>query len=135
MSDQATAGKGLDLAVVGNSRVGALIDTNASVVWMCVPRFDGDPVFCALLDGNSREGRFDIELEQRTSIKQHYLANTAILRTEMEDANGGRKKTKGQSSQVAAGRGRPHLTIAASFVRVSERKLRNREAFAAHRSD
>ena len=40
----------LELAVIGNSRVGALIDTRASIVWMCVPRFDGDPVFCALLD-------------------------------------------------------------------------------------
>ena len=86
----ATTSRGLDLAVIGNSRIGALIDTNASVVWMCVPRFDGDPVFCSLLDNDSREGRFDVELEQRTSIRQHYLPNTAILRTEMEDAQGGR---------------------------------------------
>jgi GH15 family glucan-1,4-alpha-glucosidase len=82
--------KGLDLAVIGNSRIGALIDTNASVVWMCVPRFDGDPVFCALLDRNSPHGRFDIELERCAGIRQHYLKNTAILRTEMEDAEGGR---------------------------------------------
>ncbi|WP_028311914.1 glycoside hydrolase family 15 protein [Derxia gummosa] len=43
----------LELAVIGNSRIGALIDTRGDVVWMCVPRFDGDPVFCALLDGQS----------------------------------------------------------------------------------
>ena len=61
-SDRATGG--LELAVVGNSRIGALIDTSASIVWMCVPRFDGDPVFCSLLDNDSRDGRFDIELEQ-----------------------------------------------------------------------
>jgi GH15 family glucan-1,4-alpha-glucosidase len=90
MSPTARSTKGLDLAVVGNSRIGALIDTNASVVWMCVPRFDGDPVFCSLLDSDSPDGRFDIELEGRTSIRQHYLKNTAILRSEMEDANGGR---------------------------------------------
>src|SRR5512139_2792185 len=90
MSPVDQAGKGLDLAVVGNSRIGALIDTSASVVWMCVPRFDGDPVFCSLLDGASHDGRFDVELEQRTAIRQHYLKNTAILRTEMEDARGGR---------------------------------------------
>jgi len=41
----------LELAVIGNSRIGALIDAAGDVVWMCVPRFDGDPVFCALLDG------------------------------------------------------------------------------------
>ena len=90
MSSTVRSSKGLDLAVVGNSRIGALIDTNASVVWMCVPRFDGDPVFCSLLNGDSPEGRFDIELERRTSIRQHYLKNTAILRSEMEDADGGR---------------------------------------------
>ena len=56
MSAMNPAAKGLDLAVVGNSRIGALIDTDASVVWMCVPRFDGDPVFCFLLDGPAATG-------------------------------------------------------------------------------
>ena len=49
MSPTVRSTKGLDLAAVGNSRIGALIDTNATVVWMCVPRFDGDPVYCSLL--------------------------------------------------------------------------------------
>jgi GH15 family glucan-1,4-alpha-glucosidase len=80
----------LDLAVVGNSRVGALIDSEASVVWMCVPRFDGDPVFCALLDDGSDGGRFDIVLQDCVSISQAYERNTAILRTEMTDSAGGR---------------------------------------------
>jgi hypothetical protein len=30
----------LELAVIGSSRIGALIDSSANVVWMCVPRFD-----------------------------------------------------------------------------------------------
>ena len=49
MSPTNRSTKGLDLAVVGNSRIGALIDTDASVVWMCIPRFDGNPVYCSLL--------------------------------------------------------------------------------------
>ena len=80
----------LDLAVIGNSRIGALIDANASVVWMCVPRFDGDPVFCSLLDDDSTGGRFDIELQGCISITQSYERNTAVLRTEMADRDGGR---------------------------------------------
>jgi hypothetical protein len=80
----------LELAVIGNSRVGALIDTRASIVWMCVPRFDGDPVFCALLDDDREKGRFDIELQDCASITQAYVRNTAILRTEMVDVNGAR---------------------------------------------
>ncbi len=80
----------LELAVIGNSRVAALIDTRASIVWMCVPRFDGDPVFCALLDDDREKGRFDIELQDCASIVQAYERNTAILRTEMVDVNGAR---------------------------------------------
>lgn len=80
----------LELAVIGNSRIGALIDTRASIVWMCVPRFDGDPVFCALLDNDRSQGRFDIEMQQCRSITQAYERNTAILRTEMTDEYGAR---------------------------------------------
>jgi len=78
----------LELAVIGNSRIGALIDTQASIVWMCVPRFDGDPVFCALLDDDRPQGRFDIEQQDCQAITQAYERNTAILRTEMTDAHG-----------------------------------------------
>lgn len=37
----------LDLAMVGNCQYSALIDRQGCVVWMCLPRFDGDPVFCS----------------------------------------------------------------------------------------
>jgi GH15 family glucan-1,4-alpha-glucosidase len=80
----------LDLAVIGNSRIGALVNTQASIVWMCVPRLDGDPVFCALVDNDSGAGRFDIEQHDCISIVQTYERNTAILRTEMSDAHGSR---------------------------------------------
>ena len=39
----------LDLALIGNCTVGALVDARAKIVWGCFPRFDGDPVFCSLL--------------------------------------------------------------------------------------
>ena len=44
----------LDLGVIGNCEVAALIDSDATVVWGCLPRVDGDPVFCALLDSRPR---------------------------------------------------------------------------------
>src|ERR1700675_470434 len=55
----------LDLALVGNGAIGALIDARGTVVWCCLPRFDGDPVFGSLLAGDSqseRAGLFAIEL-------------------------------------------------------------------------
>ena len=39
----------LDLGLVGNCSIGALIDAKAEVTWACFPRFDGDAVFCSLL--------------------------------------------------------------------------------------
>ncbi|KAB7767465.1 glycoside hydrolase family 15 protein [Xanthomonas sp. LMG 12461] len=80
----------LDLGVIGNGSFGALIDKRASVVWSCLPAFDGDPAFCALLSPCAHPGGdFSIELEDFVDSDQHYLANTAILRTVLRDAHGG----------------------------------------------
>ena len=73
----------LDLAVIGNSNVAALIDRGGRIVWTSWPRIDGDPVFCSLLDGpNPESGYFSIGLdEERTATEQSYDRNTAIVRT------------------------------------------------------
>lgn len=80
----------LDLGVIGNGSFGALIDARGRVVWSCLPAFDGDPAFCALLSPCRQEGGdFAIELEDFASAEQHYLDNTAILRTVLRDEHGG----------------------------------------------
>ena len=80
----------LDLGVVGNGSFGALVDKHARVVWSCLPTFDGDPTFCALLGPNQQTGGdFAIELEDFASSEQEYLTNTAILRTVLRDTQGG----------------------------------------------
>ncbi len=80
----------LDLGVVGNGSFGALVDKRARVVWSCLPTFDGDPTFCALLGPNQQTGGdFAIELEDFASSEQEYLTNTAILRTVLRDVHGG----------------------------------------------
>ncbi|CFX01790.1 Glycoside hydrolase 15-related protein [Candidatus Filomicrobium marinum] len=82
---------GLDLGLIGNCSIGALIDKKASIVWCCLPRFDGDPVFHSLLagDGNpSGQGMFAIEVVDFVSSEQAYLPNTAILRTVLNGASG-----------------------------------------------
>ena len=81
----------LDLGVVGNCNWAALIDTRARVSWACVPRLDGDPVFCSLVNGNDREraaGFFDITLEDFAESSQHYRENSAILVTTLRDRFG-----------------------------------------------
>jgi len=79
----------LDLALIGNCTVSALVDTRASIVWGCFPRFDGDPVFCSLLSPAADHGYFTIDLADYERSEQHYLDNTAILVTRLFDCQGG----------------------------------------------
>ncbi|RII25823.1 MAG: glucoamylase [Geobacter sp.] len=82
----------LDLALIGNCQVGALIDSAAEIVWYCLPRFDGDPVFCSLLQEHQPgegKGYCSIELVDQIKAEQHYLPNSAVLVTRLTDAHGG----------------------------------------------
>lgn len=81
--------KTLDLALIGNCTVGALVDARANITWGCFPRFDGDPVFCALLKASDDDGFFAVELADCERTEQHYLENTAILVTRLYDRQGG----------------------------------------------
>lgn len=81
----------LDLAVIGNCTVGALVDRQARIVWCCLPRFDSTPVFDALLHsarGLPDAGSFSLELEGLVRCEQAYDTNTAVLCTRLWDAQG-----------------------------------------------
>lgn len=82
----------LDLAPIGNCNATALIDRRGRFVWACYPRIDGEPVFSALLEpacgGSEAAGFWAIEVSDLVAVRQDYIRNTAVLRTEMEDANG-----------------------------------------------
>lgn len=79
----------LDLALIGNCSVGALIDEQARLVWGCFPRFDGDPIFCSLLNPAVDHGHFTVELADCARTEQQYMENTAILVTRLYDCSGG----------------------------------------------
>ena len=55
----------LDLAAIGNCTIAALIDRQATIAWMCFPRFDGDPLFSALLDGGVEPAARGLRLGER----------------------------------------------------------------------
>lgn len=80
---------GLDLAVIGNCRTAALLEPSGRMVWWCLPRYDGDPVFSRLLAGDQEKGFTDIVLENLVDVRSNYLRNTATVVTELTDANGG----------------------------------------------
>ena len=81
----------IDLGVIGNCGFAALVDRDARIVWCCVPRFDGDPVFHSLLgapQGAEGHGVFAIEIEDHVGREQRYIGNTPILETILHGKNG-----------------------------------------------
>ncbi len=79
----------LSLWPIGNCQVSALVDSAAGLVWGCVPRVDGDPVFCALMNGERQnEGVWRFALEGQVRATPRYGRNTPILVTRLEAADG-----------------------------------------------
>jgi GH15 family glucan-1,4-alpha-glucosidase len=82
----------LELGVIGNCQIAALVDSTGNLVWGSFPRMDSDPAFCTLLDpvGDAdRPGCFAIELVNQIAAEQSYVENTAILTTTLRDSSGG----------------------------------------------
>jgi len=72
----------MDLGLIGNCAVAALVDRDATINWFCLPRLDGDPVFHGLVGHGAQQegdGEFAVELEGMTVSEQTYLSNSAIL--------------------------------------------------------
>jgi GH15 family glucan-1,4-alpha-glucosidase len=80
--------QGLDLAVIGNCRTAALVDSSGRLVWWCVPRFDGDPVFCRLLAQDEEKGFSDVVLDGLAEAHSEYSRNTAIVTTVLRSEDG-----------------------------------------------
>ncbi|HLO96714.1 MAG TPA: trehalase-like domain-containing protein, partial [Burkholderiaceae bacterium] len=81
----------LELALIGNCQISALIDARAQIVWCCMPRFDSTPVFDALMHSDSgigTEGVLSVEIEHLARSEQRYEPGTAIVRTELWDEQG-----------------------------------------------
>jgi GH15 family glucan-1,4-alpha-glucosidase len=85
----------LDLALIGNCTIAALVDRTARICWCCFPRFDGDPVFSSLINGsadgpgNGAEAGFqDVLIDDFSHAEQEYLRNSAVLKTVLYDTHG-----------------------------------------------
>jgi GH15 family glucan-1,4-alpha-glucosidase len=78
----------LNVGMIGNCAFSALIDVRGRIVWSCLPRFDGDPVFNALLQPGEEGSAWAIEIENFASSRQWYEPNTAVLRTQLVDTAG-----------------------------------------------
>jgi len=81
-----------DYAVVGDTHSMALVGNNGSIDWLCMPRFDADAMFAALLGGED-SGRWQIcprGLADGAVVRttRRYREGTLVLETEWETATG-----------------------------------------------
>ncbi|MGH9687956.1 MAG: trehalase-like domain-containing protein, partial [Candidatus Acidiferrales bacterium] len=76
-----------DYAMIGNCETAALVARDGSMDWMCLPRFDSDACFAALV-GTPENGRWLIAPKAKARTKRRYRPDTLILETEFVTAEG-----------------------------------------------
>jgi GH15 family glucan-1,4-alpha-glucosidase len=77
-----------DYALIGNTRTAALVGKDGSIDWMCVPRFDSNACFAALL-GDQGNGHWQIGPARGVAaVRRAYRKGTLILETDFETADG-----------------------------------------------
>jgi alpha,alpha-trehalase len=76
-----------DMALVGDGTTAALVGLDGSIPWLCLPRFDSEPLFCGLLDAG-RGGGFVVAPDEVVEARQRYEPDTAVLVTELRSPTG-----------------------------------------------
>jgi GH15 family glucan-1,4-alpha-glucosidase len=71
-----------DYALIGDLQSAALVGTDGSIDWLCLPRFDSEACFAALL-GEDRHGHWRIgPADGSARVRRRYLPDSLVLETE-----------------------------------------------------
>jgi GH15 family glucan-1,4-alpha-glucosidase len=83
-----------DYALIGDMQTAALVGPNGSVDWLCLPRFDSDACFAALL-GDEHNGHWRVcpttvegPVSRRGEVTRQYRGASLILETRWETMSG-----------------------------------------------
>jgi GH15 family glucan-1,4-alpha-glucosidase len=77
-----------DYAIIGDLHTAALVSTEGSIDWLCLPRFDSPACFAALV-GDEDNGRWRVAPAGATRCtRRRYRPDTLILETEWETDSG-----------------------------------------------
>src|SRR5258705_2565816 len=75
-------------ALIGDTPTIALVGTNGSIDWLCLPRFDAPACFASLL-GTAENGFWDIAPRAEVvRTRRRYRGPTLVLQTEFETGHG-----------------------------------------------
>lgn len=115
-----------DFALIGDTRTAALCSSAGSIDWMCVPSFDGEPIFGRLI-GGPRAGSFTVGVDAVQQLSRHYKSNSAVLETDIRARTGTGRLLEGMVVEVS-GKLLPQL-ILVRHVECESRRLRLRITF------
>lgn len=76
-----------DYAVLGDGHTAALVSRHGSVDWLCLPRFDSDACFAALL-GTPDHGRWLLTVADADDVTRRYRPDSFVLETTYRSATG-----------------------------------------------
>lgn len=76
-----------DYALIGNCRTAALISSDGSIDWLCMPRFDAPSVFGALLD-TRKGGNWILRPSHIRGSTRRYVDDSNVLETDHETPTG-----------------------------------------------
>jgi GH15 family glucan-1,4-alpha-glucosidase len=76
-----------DYAMIGDRHTAALVATNGSIDWLCLPRFDSPACFAALL-GDEDNGHWQFGPVDDYEVSRAYVEHSAALQTTFTTATG-----------------------------------------------
>jgi len=77
-----------DYALIGDLHTAALVGSDGSIDWLCLPRFDSEACFAALL-GEDRHGHWRIApADGNGRVRRRYLPDTLVLETQFAVGSG-----------------------------------------------
>lgn len=89
-----------DYGLIGDTRTAALSSSAGSIDWMCIPRFDGEPVFSRLIGGPDA-GAFRLAPAADAPVhSRRYDEHTATMVTTWDAADGRLTLTEGMVAEV-----------------------------------
>ncbi|MFF0232672.1 glycoside hydrolase family 15 protein [Micromonospora sp. NPDC005254] len=90
-----------DYGLLGDTRTAALVASDGGMDWLCVPRFDGDPLFGRLVGGPDA-GTFRVgPAGQATVVERRYRQHTATLETTWAVGSGRLRLTEAMVAEVS----------------------------------